>query len=76
MMEVCGKMTDNKNALVFGDSHDVCSVEIASGKDAYEKPTLTVVNFMFESDITWGSFDDNESHEGEDEISVEDSWWD
>ena len=75
-MEVCGKMTDNKNALVFGDSQDVCSVEIASGKDAYEKPTLTVVNFMFESDITWGSFDDNESHEGEDEISVEDSWWD
>ncbi len=67
-------MTDNKNVVMFGNSQDVCSTEIASAKEAYEKPTLTVVSFMFESDITWGSFDDESN--GDNVVSVDDAWWD
>ncbi len=67
-------MTDNKDAVVFGNIQDVCSAETALDKEAYEKPTLTVVKFMFESDITWGSFEENSGSDNDIDIDDE-GWW-
>ncbi len=38
---------------------------VASEKESYETPALTIVKFMFENDITWGS--QTSSHEGDNE---------
>ncbi|MBE6648545.1 MAG: hypothetical protein E7614_03385 [Ruminococcaceae bacterium] len=45
---------------------------VIESKKAYEKPTLTIVKFMFESDITRGSF---ETGQGGDNIFDGDGWW-
>lgn len=45
-----------------------------SAKEPYEKPTLAIVKFMFESDITWGSFDDNSNGENS-APGGGDNWW-
>ena len=44
-------------------------------RETYEKPTLAIVKFMFESDITWGSFDDNAN--GDNSVGGgSGNWWD
>ena len=49
-------MQNNDNVLmntILGiDSNSEATCE----KEAYATPALTIVKFMFESDITWGSF--------------------
>ena len=42
--------------------------------EKYEKPSLEIVKFMFENDITWGSFDS--THGGDNEADVSEDWWD
>lgn len=61
------------NTLLGIDSNSDAACE----KEAYAAPALTIVKFMFESDITWGSFspdlegsDDAGNNPGDD-----DDWW-
>lgn len=45
----------------------------ASEKETYEAPTLTIVKFMFENDITWGSATNNPG--GSDGGNDGGVWW-
>ncbi len=58
--------------------------ENVSEKEAYVAPALTIVKFMFENDITWGSFSNTPgSNDGQnfptDEskkpVEEGDDWW-
>ena len=44
----------------------------AEEKETYEKPVLEVVKFMFENDITMGSF---ETGKGDDNEYEDEDWW-
>lgn len=74
-------MQNNDNVLmntllgIDSNSDDACE------KEAYAAPALTIVKFMFESDITWGSFE--YSQEGGDDAGNtsgnpgdNSNWWD
>ncbi len=45
----------------------------SESKKSYQKPTLTIVKFMFENDITRGSFETGQG--GENDYSTPDGWW-
>ncbi len=56
-----------------GGSSEKRSASAVESREVYEKPTLDVVKFMFESDITWGSFEEGQG--GDNEFSGDDDWW-
>lgn len=59
---------------------DITSKDAVSGKKPYEVPALTIVKFMFENNITWGSFEYDQ--QGSDDAGntasnqPESDWWD
>ncbi len=50
-----------------------------SEKEPYAVPVLSVVKFMFENDITFGSFSNNpgdNDNDGDNDTVVSSGWWD
>lgn len=69
---------ENEKTLTSNLSENGLKEEAVLGKKSYEAPALTIVKFMFENDITWGSFE--YSQEGGDEggntgPQPGDNWW-
>ena len=65
-------MMHQENKLSTNSIFGTTSEESIKVKEAYEKPTLDIVKFMFESDITFGSF---ETGKGEDNYFDDSAWW-
>lgn len=69
---------ENGKTLTSNPSENGSEEKAVFGKKSYEAPALTIVKFMFENDITWGSFE--YSQEGDDDggntgPNPGDSWW-
>ena len=69
-------MKKNKN-ISTAPSATVCNTETSSDnqeKMKYEKPEVSVVKFMFENEITWGSFESG--LDGDNIGGPASNWWD
>ena len=68
-------MMRKENDLLSSEALGLSAKEFMAieSKKAYEKPTLTIVKFMFENDITRGSFDSG--HGNENELTPPSNWW-
>ena len=57
---------------------DITSKDAVSEKKPYEVPALTIVKFMFENNITWGSFEYSQegSEDGGNNGQPDSDWWD
>ena len=79
-------MNKNKN-ISTTHSVTVCSAKTSSDnqeKMKYEKPEVSVVKFMFENEITWGSFEsglegnigtDSSKELGNNPVEPTSNWW-
>ncbi|GEM_PF-5875667 len=69
-------MNNNKN-MSATPFVTVCNEETSSDnqeKMKYEKPEVSVVKFMFENEITWGSFESG--LDGDNGGEPASNWWD
>ena len=80
-------MNENKKTSITTPYVTVCNTEASSDnqeKMKYEKPEVSVVKFMFENEITWGSFEsrlegdietDQTKELGNNPVSAPPGWW-